>query len=226
MDFSHQLFLLALLLPLAACINPTYQHCGQNFTGNSILQDNINKTIYSMIANTPDSGYAVSTIDNGSNTVYGLARCRRDIGPKACSDCIVVASQDLRAICPETSASHIWRDLCFLRYEITNFLETIDNSYLKGRRSTKEADSRSRRCLLRRFSEVFSVPVLATSNRAFAQLLYVLVQALQQGETFRHRLKSSSRGVITRLNHRPWKASTSFSREPSKIGGRKVTSAG
>ncbi|KAK8960389.1 hypothetical protein KSP40_PGU011643 [Platanthera guangdongensis] len=120
--------------------NPTYQHCGQNFTGNSILQDNINKTIYSMIANTPDSGYAVSTIDNGSNTVYGLARCRRDIGPKACSDCIVVASQDLRAICPETSASHIWRDLCFLRYEITNFLETIDNSYLKGRRSTKEAE--------------------------------------------------------------------------------------
>ncbi|KAK8960392.1 hypothetical protein KSP40_PGU011646 [Platanthera guangdongensis] len=140
MDFSHQLFLLALLLPLAACINPTYQHCGQNFTGNSILQDNINKTIYSMIANTPDSGYAVSTIGNGSNTVYGLARCRRDIGPKACSDCIVVASQDLRAICPETSASHIWRDLCFLRYEITNFLETIDNSYLKGRRSTKEAE--------------------------------------------------------------------------------------
>ncbi|KAK8946403.1 Cysteine-rich receptor-like protein kinase 29 [Platanthera zijinensis] len=140
MDFSHHLFLLALLLPLAACIDPIYQHCGQNFTDNSILQVNINKAVYSMITNTPDSGYSISTIGNGSNTVYGLTRCRGDIGPKACSDCISAASQDLQEFCPSTSASRIWHDLCFLRYDTTNFLGTIDNSDARGWRSGKEME--------------------------------------------------------------------------------------
>ncbi|KAK8947265.1 Cysteine-rich receptor-like protein kinase 5 [Platanthera zijinensis] len=137
MEFSHQLFFLALLLPLAACINPTYQHCGQNFTDNSVLQDNINKTIYSLIANTPDTGYAISTVGDDSNTVYGLTRCRGDIGRKACSDCIVAASQDLQAICPGTSASRIWYEFCFLRYQTTKFFGTIDNSDVEGWVSSK-----------------------------------------------------------------------------------------
>ncbi|KAK8960294.1 hypothetical protein KSP40_PGU007999 [Platanthera guangdongensis] len=137
MEFSHKLFFLALLLPLVACTDPIYRHCVQNFTDNSILQDNIDKTIYSLIANTPDTGYAISTVGNGSNTVYGLTRCRGDVGRKACFDCIVAASQDLQAICRGTSASRIWYEFCFLRYETTNFLGTVDNSDVLSWGSTK-----------------------------------------------------------------------------------------
>ncbi|KAK8946720.1 hypothetical protein KSP39_PZI006855 [Platanthera zijinensis] len=140
MEFSHQLFFLALLLPLVACTDPIYRHCIQNFTDNSVLQENINKTIYSLIANTPDAGYAISTVGSGSNTVYGLTRCRGDIGRKACSDCIVAASQDLQASCHDTSASRIWYEFCFLRYETTKFLGAVDNSDLVGWGSSNAAE--------------------------------------------------------------------------------------
>ncbi|KAK8960390.1 hypothetical protein KSP40_PGU011644 [Platanthera guangdongensis] len=92
---------------------------------------------FSLIANTPDTGYAISTVGNGSNTVYGLTRCRGDVGRKACFDCIVAASQDLQAICRGTSASRIWYEFCFLRYETTNFLGTVDNSDVLSWGSTK-----------------------------------------------------------------------------------------
>ncbi|KAK8946406.1 hypothetical protein KSP39_PZI006851 [Platanthera zijinensis] len=140
MDFSHQLFLLALLLPLVACIDPTYHHCGQNFTDNSILRQHINGVIIGMVDTTRERGYAIFSVNDGSNSVFGLTWCRGDIGPKACSDCIIAASQDLQEFCPNTSASRIWHDLCFLRYDTTLFLGTIDNSDMKGWRSEKEAE--------------------------------------------------------------------------------------
>ncbi|KAG0503254.1 hypothetical protein HPP92_003326 [Vanilla planifolia] len=124
---SYQLFFLA-LLPIAAGEVVLYQSCNHNFTNNPVLQYNIYGAFSDLITKVPSNGFAITTIGNGTNTVYGLAQCRGDIidNSKGCVICVDHAIRKLMGDCTGSAATSILLDLCFVRYDTKNFLGIVD----------------------------------------------------------------------------------------------------
>lgn len=132
MEFSHLLFLLFALLPLVHSYNSIYQFCSQNITKNDIWLDNRDAGLKAIMAKTPSSGYSISAAGNDIKAFYSLAQCRGDIGPQDCSDCINVAVKQVRGMCSVSESVVILLDMCFLRYEPTNFFGRVDVTEYKG----------------------------------------------------------------------------------------------
>ncbi|KAK8918928.1 Cysteine-rich repeat secretory protein 1 [Platanthera zijinensis] len=127
----HQLFLvlLALLLPIA--INGAdfiALNCAENFTGNAILQGNINSVLLNLVANTSAYGFADSSYGTGSDTVYGISECREGANAQACSACVSDSALKAHASCPNSADTSVWQHSCFLRYSNKNFTGQPDST--------------------------------------------------------------------------------------------------
>jgi hypothetical protein len=81
------------------------------------------------VGNVSSSGFNTSRVDEGQNsnsTVYGLVRCRGDLGSADCKHCAATAKAKLVQKCNDTSG-FINLNGCFLRYDSFNFYN--DSSY-------------------------------------------------------------------------------------------------
>ncbi|KAI0527523.1 hypothetical protein KFK09_003127 [Dendrobium nobile] len=132
MAFSnHLIFLFVLIVFIISGIKGDdndliSKECGKNFTNNDNLQANINNTIFDLVTNTSAYGFANSSHGSGSNTVYGVAECRGDVGVQTCSECIANAAQQIQTTCLNAAESGIWYQHCFLRYINSNFTGQAD----------------------------------------------------------------------------------------------------
>ncbi|KAL0926858.1 hypothetical protein M5K25_003111 [Dendrobium thyrsiflorum] len=102
------------------------QECGKNFTNNDNLQANINNTIFDLVTETSAYGFANSSHGSGSDTVYGIADCRGDVGDQICSACIANAAKQIQTTCWNSAEARIWYPYCFLRYNTSNFIGQAD----------------------------------------------------------------------------------------------------
>ncbi|KAK8918927.1 Cysteine-rich repeat secretory protein 1 [Platanthera zijinensis] len=127
----QQLFflLLALLLPIA--INGAdfiAQKCGENFTGNAILQGNINSVLLDLVANTSAYGFANSSYGTGADTVYGISECREGANAQACSACVSDSALKAHTSCSNSADMSMWQHSCYLRYSNKNFMGKPDST--------------------------------------------------------------------------------------------------
>ncbi|KAH0457428.1 hypothetical protein IEQ34_012743 [Dendrobium chrysotoxum] len=124
MAFSNKFFLLSLLLlPLANCENFSVHSCAKNITDNIDLQARIIGVLYHLMEVTPATGFASSSFSSsGDSTLYALAQCRGDANTDLCRKCIKDSGKVLHANCSNQAQAYIWYDLCFVRYDIVNFL--------------------------------------------------------------------------------------------------------
>ncbi|KAL0911700.1 hypothetical protein M5K25_019859 [Dendrobium thyrsiflorum] len=135
--FSFKLFIsVLLLLPIASFSAPNSSIsqlvCNKNFTNNNnILKINIKNTISSLVANTYNNTYAISSYGIGYNTIYGLFQCRGDASYELCSSCITNATHQIRTSCPYSAESRVWYEFCFLRYDNYKFFGQADSSYTR-----------------------------------------------------------------------------------------------
>ncbi|KAK8918929.1 Cysteine-rich repeat secretory protein 1 [Platanthera zijinensis] len=143
----HQLFflLLALLLPIAINGDDFITlKCGENFTGNAILQGNINSVLLNLVANTSAYGFANSSYGTGADTVYGLSECREGANAQACSACVSEAALNAHTSCPNSADLSVWHHSCYLRYSNKSFIGQPDSAYVGVWRSVdKPADQQA-----------------------------------------------------------------------------------
>ncbi|PKU74844.1 Cysteine-rich repeat secretory protein 55 [Dendrobium catenatum] len=132
MAFSYKFFLLSLLLlPLANCENFDLHSCAKNITDDIDLHTRIVGALYHLIQVTPITGFASSSFSSfGDSTLYALAQCRGDTNTNLCRKCIKDSGKVLFTNCSNQAQAYIWYDLCFVRYDIVNFLGnwTVDGA--------------------------------------------------------------------------------------------------
>jgi hypothetical protein len=94
------------------------------FSPNTTYQRNLNKLLSLLSSNsTNKNGFYYTTVgeNNPENTVYGAFLCRGDLTPKACNDCVSVASKQILQNCPREKESVIWLAECMIRYSNVSF---------------------------------------------------------------------------------------------------------
>lgn len=131
---NQQFFFLLLVVPILpdailALDTELYQYCYKNFTNNGILQSNINNLVIDMTTKASVSLFAISSSGTGNDTIYGIASCQGDMSHDECSVCIADATQKIRTACPDAAKTRIWYKDCFLHYDTSNFIGTLDKSY-------------------------------------------------------------------------------------------------
>ncbi|KAK8943046.1 Cysteine-rich receptor-like protein kinase 29 [Platanthera zijinensis] len=126
------LLFMALLLPIASHgLESINQQCSKNFTSDTnnqqLLQANINNALFGLLGKTPLHGFAISSFGQSlDTTIYGLTSCRGDVSLEACSECIIIAAQTIRKICPYSAQSYIRYEYCLLRYDTSSFFGQPD----------------------------------------------------------------------------------------------------
>ncbi|XP_020582990.1 uncharacterized protein LOC110026410 [Phalaenopsis equestris] len=105
----------------------------KNF-GDHELEMNVNRVLSNMVQKIRHSPnyYAFDVARSDSNAIYGHAQCRGDITRKNCSACVLEATRRIKKDCPFFSRAEIWYDLCFLRYDSTNFLKGVVKGPVHG----------------------------------------------------------------------------------------------
>lgn len=111
-----------------AATDPSFivYHCPNTttFSPNTTYQRNLNKLLSLLSSNsTNKNGFYYTTVgeNNPENTVYGAFLCRGDLTPKACNDCVSVASKQILQNCPREKESVIWLAECMIRYSNLSF---------------------------------------------------------------------------------------------------------
>ncbi|XP_008784711.2 cysteine-rich repeat secretory protein 55-like [Phoenix dactylifera] len=129
MALLHHLLLLSILLPFCtAATDSIGQYCANSFNGSKI-QANIDHVLSDLVAKASVGGFATSYSGEGSDVIYGLAQCRRDVSSDDCSTCLTAAAKKLPTVCPGQADARIWYDYCFMRYDNENFIGKADTGY-------------------------------------------------------------------------------------------------
>ncbi|KDO39525.1 hypothetical protein CISIN_1g007490mg [Citrus sinensis] len=105
------------------------------FTRNSTFQSNLNLFLSSLPTNASRSNGFSGCFYNAtagqpsySDRVYGLFRCRGDLGSTACQDCVTFATKNVTQRCPVEKRTTILFDECLLRYSNQSFFSNSDMS--------------------------------------------------------------------------------------------------
>ncbi|KAH9302291.1 hypothetical protein KI387_013874, partial [Taxus chinensis] len=105
----------------AACNNAS------TYTQGSTYSANLDGVITDLFRNTPQSsGFNTSTRGQSPNQVYGLLQCIGNISAEKCATCSVEANNSLHEVCDGDIGGRVWMDYCFLRYDNSNFISTLD----------------------------------------------------------------------------------------------------
>lgn len=127
---SALLFLLSFsLLHIAFCADPLYHFCFsyENYTANEPYGPNLNQLLTLLSYKVPPTGFGLGSTGQGQNNVNGLALCRGDVSSTNCKTCVIDASKEIRARCPNKKGAIIWYDNCLLKYSNVKFFGEIDN---------------------------------------------------------------------------------------------------
>ncbi|XP_052729892.1 cysteine-rich receptor-like protein kinase 7 isoform X2 [Vigna angularis] len=90
------------------------------------FQSNLRTLLFDLSSNATTSRYGFQTHEG---TAYGLFRCRMDIHPHLCEQCIKNARDKITSDCGLASAEAvIWYNHCWLRYSDRNFFSAVETS--------------------------------------------------------------------------------------------------
>lgn len=126
------LVLLLLSLTYSSADKSLGKYCNKNtiISSSSPISANIDHLLADVVTKFMQGAtFVEASYGDGNDTVYGLAQCRGDVGPKDCLACIQDAAQQVRKLCPKQSDARIWYDYCFLRYTQEPFYGNVDTSY-------------------------------------------------------------------------------------------------
>ncbi|XP_059074875.1 cysteine-rich repeat secretory protein 55-like [Cryptomeria japonica] len=97
------------------------------FTDGSTYSTNLNLVINDLFLNAPQNlGFNTSSHGQSTNKVYGLLQCTGNIPAVRCSNCLAEANSIIQNRCANDIGGRIWLDDCFLRYNNSNFISTLD----------------------------------------------------------------------------------------------------
>ncbi|XP_027071313.1 cysteine-rich repeat secretory protein 55-like [Coffea eugenioides] len=135
------LFRLVLLLFLSSCTAVladflfdsgavSVYRCSENSTiATPQMSANINSLVAQLTSSTSQNRFSVATYGKGTDQVYGLGQCRRDVNIKDCARCLRNATLSIRTFCQNRADVWMWyNDTCFLRFDDNKFFGTVDPS--------------------------------------------------------------------------------------------------
>ncbi|KAH9302303.1 hypothetical protein KI387_013886, partial [Taxus chinensis] len=98
------------------------------YTQGSAYSSNLDLVMTDLIRKTPQSsGFNTSIRGQSPNKVYALLQCIGNISAQKCSACSREANKTLHKQCANKVGGRVWMDYCFLRYDNTNFISTLDS---------------------------------------------------------------------------------------------------
>ncbi|KAF3777607.1 Cysteine-rich repeat secretory protein 38 [Nymphaea thermarum] len=98
------------------------------YTANSIFRRNLDDLLASLAANASSlpGFFYNTTVGSIPDRVYGLVQCHRDVSAGECRSCATSSASQLRQVCTNSKVAMFWRDDCFIRYSVYNFLGVVD----------------------------------------------------------------------------------------------------
>ncbi|GLJ22403.1 hypothetical protein SUGI_0421730 [Cryptomeria japonica] len=127
--FLPLLFLM--IFPFALC-EYRWSICDNSSTyaKGSTYSTNLNRVINDLSRNAPQSsGFNTSSRGQSPNKVYGLLQCMGNISAAKCSNCSVEANSTIQELCANDIGGRVWIDYCFLRYDNSNFISSLDTNF-------------------------------------------------------------------------------------------------
>ncbi|GLJ19733.1 hypothetical protein SUGI_0357390 [Cryptomeria japonica] len=155
------------------------------FTNGSIYFTNLNLVINDLVLNAPqNSGFNTSSYGQFPNKVYGLLQCTGNITAVRCSNCALKANSSIQVRCANYIGGRIWLDDCFLRYNNSNFISTLDTQGVilaNGNTLSGKAFKSTTSSLLSNLSNKAYIPAnngfaTGSANYSASGILYDLVQ--------------------------------------------------
>ncbi|XP_057841014.2 cysteine-rich receptor-like protein kinase 10 [Cryptomeria japonica] len=99
------------------------------FTDGSTYSTNLNRVMNDLFTNTSlSSGFNTTSFGQTPNKVYGLLQCIGNVSTEKCSDCAQQGNNSLKELCANDIGGSVLMDDCFLRYDNSNFISTLDDS--------------------------------------------------------------------------------------------------
>ncbi|GLJ22415.1 hypothetical protein SUGI_0421930 [Cryptomeria japonica] len=97
----------------------------------SAYSTNLKRVISDLSRNAPQSsGFNTSYRGQSPNKVYGLLQCMGNISAAKCSNCSMEANSTIQEVCGNDIGGRVWIDYCFLRYDNSNFISTLDTNFV------------------------------------------------------------------------------------------------
>ncbi|XP_059075271.1 cysteine-rich receptor-like protein kinase 10 [Cryptomeria japonica] len=96
----------------------------------SAYSTNLKRVINDLSRNAPQSsGFNTSYRGQSRNKVYGLLQYMGNISAAKCSNCSMEANSTIQELCGNDIGGQVWMDNCFLRYDNSNFISTLDTNF-------------------------------------------------------------------------------------------------
>ncbi|MED6108054.1 hypothetical protein PIB30_020002 [Stylosanthes scabra] len=108
-----------------------------NYTTNDPYDKNLRELLIYLTSEAPTNGFAMASKGQGNTRTHGLASCRGDLSPHDCWSCVVRASGDMLALCPNNKAATMLSENCTIRYSNEDFFgQTMTNTSSSSSRTT------------------------------------------------------------------------------------------
>ncbi|XP_057848287.2 cysteine-rich receptor-like protein kinase 10 [Cryptomeria japonica] len=124
--------LFLMILPSVIC-DYRWSVCNNasTYTEGSTYSTNLDRVINDLSRNAPlSSGFNTSSRGQSPNKAYGLLQCIGNVSAARCSNCSVQVNNITQELCANDIGARVWMDDCFMRYDNSNFISTLDTNFL------------------------------------------------------------------------------------------------
>ncbi|KAG8370841.1 hypothetical protein BUALT_Bualt13G0025300 [Buddleja alternifolia] len=124
--------LLSLILSLSSILaasddytNLVFKGCAdQNFQDfNGVYKQSLKNLLNTLTTQSSAAKFNNNTAGDGASTINGLFQCRGDLSNDDCDACVKRASSMTRKLCGEAVAVRVQLNGCYLRYEVSSFVQ-------------------------------------------------------------------------------------------------------
>ncbi|KAF5454667.1 hypothetical protein F2P56_024314 [Juglans regia] len=126
--------LLYLLSSSAAQVERIYVDCNStasNYTSGSVFEENLNRTIASLVSSSSlSSGFNITSVGQNLDVVYGLVYCIAEQSDRDCQACANIAAMEIRSRCPNQKEAYMFYNNCSIRYSDWRFFSTADSAVI------------------------------------------------------------------------------------------------
>ncbi|GLJ21216.1 hypothetical protein SUGI_0388750 [Cryptomeria japonica] len=175
-----------MIFPSVICEFPWWNcYNASTYTESSTYSQNLNTVINDLSRNAVQ-GFNTSSSGQSPNTVYGLLQCFGNASVTNCSDCSRQAYNVALSNCSNDIGVKVWMDECFLRYDNSNFISTLDTTFetlwnSNNISSNMESFISTTSSLLLNLSNQAYIPAnklfaVGSANYATSNMVYGLVQ--------------------------------------------------
>ncbi|KAG2712270.1 hypothetical protein I3760_04G117200, partial [Carya illinoinensis] len=128
--------LIYLLSSSAAQVERTYVDCNSasNYTSGSVFEQNLNRTIASLVSSSSlSSGFSITSVGQNLDVVYGLVYCIAEQSDTDCQACANLSAMEIRSHCPNQKEGYMYSDWRFFSTADSAVIATIYNRNIATR---------------------------------------------------------------------------------------------